>query len=95
MHGQINEKIVDLSALFKDKVKINVVDGLVGAEVDETSGNPVKMDLIIAGQDIVAVDTVGTTIMGINPSRVRYLRLAEERHIGVSNLNEIEVFGKI
>lgn len=93
MHSRINEKIADLASLFKDKVKINVIDGLVGVEVDETSGNPVKMNLIIAGRDIVAVDVVGTAVMGIDPKRVKYLSLAEERGLGVSNIKEIEVLG--
>lgn len=94
MHGQLDEKIVDLASLFKDKVKINIVDGLVGAEVDETSGSPVRMDLVIAGQDMVAVDTVAASVMGIDPSRVKYLRLAEEMGLGVSDLREIEVLGE-
>ena len=94
MHSQIDQKIADLTSLFKDKVKINIVDGLVGAEVDETSGSPVKMNLIIAGRDMVAVDTVGSAVMGIDPKRVKYLKLAEERGLGVSNIREIEVLGQ-
>jgi len=94
MHSQINEKIVDLASLFKDKVKINVVDGLIGAEVDEVGGSPVEMNLLIAGRDMVAVDSVATKIMGIDPREVKYLRLAEERGLGVSNLREIEVLGE-
>jgi uncharacterized protein (DUF362 family) len=53
MHSQIDEKIVDLVSFFKDKVKINIVDGIIGAEIDETSGTPVEMNLVIAGQDMV------------------------------------------
>ncbi len=94
MHSQINEKIVDLASLFKDKVKVNIVDGLVGAEADEVGGNPVEMNLLIAGQDMVAVDSVATKVMGIDPSKVKYLRLAEERGLGVADLNEIEVLGE-
>jgi len=94
MHSQINEKIVDLASFFKDKLKINVVDGIIGAEIDETSGSPVEMNLVIAGQDMVAVDSVASAVMGIDPLKVKYLRLAEERGLGVSNLNEIEVLGK-
>jgi uncharacterized protein (DUF362 family) len=94
MHGRLHEKIVDLSSVFKDTVKVNIIDGLVGGEVDETSGSPVKMDLIIAGQDMVAVDTVGTAIMGIDPRKVKYLTMAGEKGMGVSNLDEIQVIGE-
>lgn len=94
MHNQINEKIVDLTSLFKDKVKINIVDGIVGAEVDEVHGSRVKMNLVIAGQDIVAVDSVATAVMGIDPMRVKYLGLAEKRDLGISNRKEIEILGR-
>ncbi|MEM1581973.1 MAG: DUF362 domain-containing protein [Candidatus Bathyarchaeia archaeon] len=94
MHNQINEKIMDLAFLFKDKVKLNIIDGLVGSEVDEVHGSPVKMDLIIAGTNIVAVDTVATAVMGIDPSKVRYLKLAEDKGLGTTNLGEIEVVGE-
>jgi len=94
MHSQINERIIDLASLFNDKVKMNVIDGFVGAEVDETSGSPVEMNLVIAGRDMVAVDAVGTAVMGIDPRKIRYLSLAEEKGLGVSNIKEIEVLGE-
>ncbi len=94
MHTRIDEKIVDLAGLLKDKVKLNVVDGLVGAERNEGYGNPVKMGLIIAGRDMVAVDSVGASVMGVNPVEVPYLGMAQERGLGVSNMADIEVLGE-
>ena len=90
MHSNINEKIVDLASLFKTKVKINVVDGIIGAELNETSGNPVEMNLVIAGSDMVAVDTVASAVMGIDPRKVRYLSLAEDRGWIVLEINGAE-----
>lgn len=94
MHDHINEKIVDLASLFNDRVKINIVDGIIGAELDEVHGSPIEMNLIVAGRDMVAVDSVATAIMGINPNKVRYLQLAEKRGLGVSNINKIEILGE-
>jgi len=94
MHGNIDEKIVDLASIFKDKVKLNIVDGLVGAETDEVHGTPVEMNLIIAGSDMVAVDTVSAAIMGIDPRKVKYLQLAAKCGLGVSDLNKIEILGE-
>ncbi|UCG45425.1 MAG: DUF362 domain-containing protein, partial [Candidatus Bathyarchaeota archaeon] len=94
IHGMINEKIVDLTAIFKDKVKLNIVDGLVGAEVNEISGTPVTMNLIIAGTDMVAVDTVATAVMGIEPHRVKYLQLAAQRGLGITDFKKIQVIGE-
>jgi uncharacterized protein (DUF362 family) len=93
IHEHINEKITDLATLFRDRVRLNIVDGLVGSEIDEVRGSPVKMDLLIAGIDMVAVDTVATTVMGIEPKIVRYLKLAEGKGLGTCDLNRIEVLG--
>jgi uncharacterized protein (DUF362 family) len=94
IHTQIHQKIVDLASLFRDKVRLNVVDGLVGAEESEVYGTPVEMQLIIAGQDMVAVDTVASAIMGMDPQQIQYLRLAEERGLGISNLLKIDIHGE-
>jgi len=75
-------------------VKINLVDGLVGSETDEVNGNPVKMNVIVAGKDMVATDTISTAIMGINPEKVKYLKLAEERGLGTATLSNIMVVGE-
>lgn len=94
MHTRINEKIVDLASIFKDKVALNIIDGTVGSEVDEVHGEPVEMNLVIAGRDMVAVDAVGASVMGIDPSDVRYLGLADQRGLGRSRLSDIEVVGE-
>lgn len=94
MHSMLNEKIVDLAMFFKEKVKLNIVDGLVGSEEDEVHGSPVQMNLIIAGEDMVAVDAVSAAVMGIDPNKVRYLKLAEERGVGTANLKDIEIVGE-
>ncbi len=94
MHTRINEKIVDLASIFKDKVVLNIIDGTVGSEVDEVHGEPVEMNLVIAGRDMVAVDAVGASVMGIDPSDVRYLGLADQRGLGRSRLSDIEIVGE-
>jgi len=52
------------------------------------------MNLIIAGKNMVAVDAVASAVMGIDPSRVKYLKLAEEKGLGTANLDNIEVIGE-
>ncbi len=91
MHTDIDEKLVDLSSIIRPK--INLISGIVGAEMDETSGSPVKMGLVVAGRDIVAVDAVGSAIMGVDPEEVEYLRLAEERGLGTGTLEKIDILG--
>jgi len=92
MHKKIHEKIVDLTSLLTPK--ITVVDGLIGAEKNETSGNSVKMDLIIAGTDVVAVDAVCASVMGINPKNVQHLQIATTRGLGTADLATINIVGE-
>lgn len=92
MHNPLSEKIVDLVSIIKPSVA--VIDGVIAGEGHETSGNPVVMNIVIAGTDPVAVDAVGSAVMSIPPSTVKHLRLAEERGLGTCNLDRIEVVGE-
>ena len=92
MHYRLDEKIVDLASLFKPS--FNVVDGIVGAEMDEVVGRPVQSNLILAGVDMVATDVVGCAVMGIDPVSVRHVRMAAERGLGIGDLGRISVLGE-
>jgi uncharacterized protein (DUF362 family) len=91
MHHQIDEKLVDLARVLRPT--LNIIDGLIGAEMDETHGRPVPVGVVIAGTDLVAVDTVGTAVMGVDPTSVRHLQLAVAQGLGIGELAEIEVIG--
>lgn len=91
MHHRLDEKLVDLASLFKPR--LNVIDGIVGAEMDEVRGNPVPVNAVIAGVDMVATDVVGSAIMGIDPKSVRHVQMAARRGLGVGSLEDINVIG--
>jgi uncharacterized protein (DUF362 family) len=93
MHnGRLNENIADLASVLKPS--LTVIDGVIAGEGHETSGNPVKMDLVIAGTDPVAVDAVGAAVMDIQPAEVKHLVLAERKGLGTCRLENIEVIGE-
>jgi len=92
MHNRLTQKIVDLVSIVKPSVA--VIDGIIAGEGHETSGNPVEMNLIIAGTDPVAVDAVGAAVMSIPPENVKHLSLAEEAGLGTSRLERIEILGE-
>jgi uncharacterized protein (DUF362 family) len=93
MHnGRLNENIVDLASILKPS--LTVIDGIVAGEGHETSGNPVEMNLVIAGTDPVAVDAVGAAVMGIPPTEVKHLVLAEKKGLGTCRLENIEIIGE-
>jgi len=88
----LSENIVDLASILKPSV--SVVDGIIAGEGHENSENPVEMNLVIAGTDPVAVDTVGAAVMGIEPNDVKHLLLAEKKGLGTSNLEQITILGE-
>lgn len=92
IHGHLSEKIADLASILRPSVA--VVDGIIASEGHETSGNPVEMNLVLAGTDPVAVDAVGAAVMGILPKSVEHLRLAQEKGFGTCNLADIEILGE-
>jgi len=92
MHMNLNKNIVDLVSVIRPSVA--VIDGIIAGEGHETSGNPVEMNLVIAGTDPVAVDAVGAAVMGMPPQAVKHLRLAEEHGLGTCCLERIQVVGE-
>ncbi|MFX1258363.1 MAG: DUF362 domain-containing protein [Promethearchaeota archaeon] len=93
MHSKIHQKIADLVSLLRFKMKFQIIDGIIGSSGSELGGTPIKMDLIIAGEDPVAVDRVGSAIIGYDPDKVKYLKFAEKKGLGTANLEKIEIIG--
>ena len=61
-----------------------LVDGICGDLDFEEGGNPVPMNRIYAAVDPVLCDTYACELMGIDPSEVRYIGLAEKLGVGSS-----------
>jgi uncharacterized protein (DUF362 family) len=77
----IDKVIVDIASVIRPA--LTVVDGFVGMEGPGPSGgDPVKMDLVVAGRDIVATDVVATRVMGFDPRSIRHISMAIERGLG-------------
>ena len=75
----IPECIADLHTLFPRAFAI--VDGIVGMEGNgPIQGTPRTAGVVVAGASPVAVDATCCRIMGLDPSRIRYLQLAAGEH---------------
>ncbi|MGC8961721.1 MAG: DUF362 domain-containing protein [Candidatus Bathyarchaeia archaeon] len=92
MHINLHKNIADLASIVKPCVA--VIDGVIAGEGHESAGNPVKMDLVIAGLDPVAVDAVGAAVMMIPVEEVKHLRYAMEKGLGTCHLDQIEIIGE-
>ncbi|MEA2070084.1 MAG: DUF362 domain-containing protein [Asgard group archaeon] len=97
--GDINgfsQCLVDLYAYEKSKIRLNVMDAIIAAEGmgPGVSSKPVKMNLILASDDAVALDAVAFTLMGHDPKMVPTTKLAAEQGLGIMDLSEIELLGE-
>ena len=91
----LDQHLVDI--LKVRQPDLTLVDGLIGMEGMGAgeSGTPVPMGLVIAGEDVVAVDSVCTRVMGIdNPLVVNTTRIAAHDGLGTANPGEIETVGE-
>ena len=87
------EGVVELCAALKPS--FTVVDGIIGQEgMGPMYGLPVEMDLIVAGMDTVAVDSVGGAIMGFEPGEVPITVSAAKRGLGIMDLQDIDIAGE-
>ena len=91
MHRGLSGRLCDLATVLP--TKLTVIDGLIGGERHENAGDPVKTDVIVAGEDPVATDAVGCMVMGIDPTRVEHLRLCAEAGLGEHRPDHIRVVG--
>ncbi len=89
---EINQKLVDLHKAVR--THLTVLDGLVGMEgLGPRLGQAVRLDLILAGADVVAVDAVASEIMGIRADEVETTRLAATQGLGCADLAAIRIAG--
>ena len=86
------QAIADLNLVVK--AQLTIVDGIFCREgLGYPFSEEREMDLILAGRDPVAVDTVTLKIMGIDPQRQPDLTRAAALGLGTMELKEIEVVG--
>jgi uncharacterized protein (DUF362 family) len=95
-HSWIHETLVDLLAIQKE-----IHSGLFAVMDGTTAGNgpgprtmyPEIKNVILASGDQVAIDAVAAKLMGFDPLRIDYIRLAHEDGLGVGDPSQIELVG--
>jgi uncharacterized protein (DUF362 family) len=84
-HPMLDEAIVGINKILKPH--LTLVDGLVAL-----GSHPVKLGLVVAGLNTLAVDWVVSEIMGYSPSSIGHLRLGKKE--GLGNISKINVVGE-
>lgn len=89
-HERWAHKICDIS--LARTPDLNIVDALVPRDgTGFRNGNDRPMGLALASANQTALDTVGTALMGIDPAKVTYLRVAGERGMGPNRVADIRL----
>nr|MDO8111547.1 DUF362 domain-containing protein [Candidatus Sigynarchaeota archaeon] len=95
-----NPRIRDFSAALADiysvsNPQLTIVDGYLCQEgMGPSAGDVVKLDLILAGFDGIALDSVACSIIGLNVNKVPHVKLAEQKGLGTTDLERIEIRGE-
>ncbi|MBV8714119.1 MAG: DUF362 domain-containing protein [Chloroflexi bacterium] len=95
-HSWIHETLVDLLAIQRE-----IHSGLFAVMDGTTAGNgpgprtmfPEVKNVILASGDQVAIDAVAAKLMGFDPMRLDYIRLAHEDGLGIGDPSQIELVG--
>jgi uncharacterized protein (DUF362 family) len=91
-HRKLHKAIADINKVFNNKI-ISVVDGTIGMEGDgPLYGTPVRLNLILASDDQVALDTVVCKIIGLDYEKIRYIKYG--RRLGLGSWDNINVVGE-
>lgn len=64
------------------KPHLIIVDGIVGDLTHEEGGNPVRMDMVIAGHDPVLVDSYVAELIGYAAEEIEYIKIAAQLGVG-------------
>ena len=87
LHSPSTDKsVVDICSYRKPD--LSLVDASIALKGMHLSGTQKKIGLILAGFDPVAVDTIGSKLLGHNPKKLPYLTLANGL---LGSMDDIEI----
>ena len=91
-HG-ININLAMLAPMLHPSLA--VIDGFEGMEGNgPISGTRVDHRVCVVSTDYLAADTVGATLMGIDPANIGYLAYLATAKVGESDLSKMEILGE-
>ncbi len=96
-HSVIHETLVDLLSIQKEihPGVFAVTDGtFAGDGPGPRCMVPHEKDFILASADQVAIDAISAKLMGFDPLKLDFIRLAYEHGLGVGDPREIDIVGE-
>ena len=96
--GDLARAVVELNKIVVPS--LNVIDctakviGAIGSVDSNVQQNKRGSSFIIASSDIVAVDAIGSAVIGIDPKTVRTIRLGKEAGLGEDDITRLDIYGE-
>jgi len=89
----LNRKVRDLQYVVQPQLV--VIDGIIAGEGRMLTPIPRNMNLLLVGNNQVAIDAVGCMIVGLDPRSVEHIRLPHEDGFGPVDLEHIRLEGDV
>ena len=96
-HKNIHEVLVDLLALQQEIHSgiFAVVDGTVAGDgAGPRTMIPKVKNYILASGDQVAIDAISAKMMGYDPMKIKFIKLAHDRGLGCGDVDQIDIVGE-
>jgi uncharacterized protein (DUF362 family) len=96
-HKAIHEVLVDLLTIQKEihPGMLAVMDGTVcGNGKGPRTMEPVIKDYILASSDQVAIDAISAKMMGFDPMKIKFIKLAHDMGLGCGDVDQIDIVGE-
>lgn len=89
----LDRGIVDLNRVVRPH--FTVVDGIVGLQgTHQKETDRVPLGIVLAGNDVVAVDAVCAKVAHFDPKEIMHVQLAAEAGLGTADMARIEIRGE-
>lgn len=93
IHNNLGQRIADLTTLFHpaltvvDAVRVLMDNGPTGGNLNDV----MQLDTLIVSPDIVAADSYATTLFGLQPNDISFIRAASAMGLGISDLGNLRI----
>jgi uncharacterized protein (DUF362 family) len=89
-HKNLAEKLILIAKSIH--LRFALIDGIYGLNIHgPMDGTPVKIGVIMLGDNPVATDATACRLMGFDPARIKHIRIAANEGLGPYDIDDIHI----